>query len=72
MIILLLFSNLRYIKDQKESMALNKYEFPKVIISSSGMATAGRIRHHLKHNLWDENSLVLLAIKQKGHWEELY
>lgn len=61
------FPNLRYIKDQKESMALNKYEFPKVIISSSGMATAGRIRHHLKHNIWDEkNSLVFVGYQAEG------
>lgn len=61
------FPNLRYVKDQKESMILNKYKFPKVIISSSGMATAGRIRHHLKHNLWDEkNSLVFVGYQAEG------
>lgn len=61
------FDNLRYIRSQEESMALNKYTFPKVIISSSGMATAGRIRHHLKHNLWDEkNSLVFVGYQAEG------
>lgn len=61
------FDNLRYVKAQEESMALNKYTFPKVIISSSGMATAGRIRHHLKHNLWDgKNSLVFVGYQAEG------
>ncbi|HHV38763.1 MAG TPA: MBL fold metallo-hydrolase [Tepidimicrobium sp.] len=61
------FPNLRYVKEQEESMALNKYKFPKVIISSSGMATGGRIRHHLKHNLWDErNSLVFVGYQAEG------
>lgn len=61
------FSNLRYIKSQEESMTLNKSDYPKVIISSSGMATAGRIRHHLKHNLWNPlNSLIFVGYQAEG------
>lgn len=61
------FSNLRYTKTTEESMALNKFQFPKVIISSSGMATAGRVRHHLKHNLWDKkNSLLFVGYQANG------
>lgn len=61
------FSNLRYIRSQEESMALNKSDYPKVIISSSGMATAGRVRHHLKHNLWNpKNSLVFVGYQAEG------
>lgn len=61
------FKNLRYIQSQEESMGLNKFNFPKVIISASGMATAGRVRHHLKHNLWDErNSLVFVGYQAQG------
>lgn len=61
------FQNLRYVTDQNESMALNKNRYPKVIISSSGMANAGRIRHHLKHNIWDEkNSIVFVGYQAEG------
>lgn len=55
------FDNLKYIGSVEESISLNKVKFPRVIISSSGMATAGRVRHHLKHNLWDENSAVVFV-----------
>lgn len=55
------FENLRYVQTTEESMALNKVEFPRVIISSSGMATAGRVRHHLKHNLWNPKNAVVFV-----------
>ena len=46
------FTNLRMTETSEESKALNADPTPKVIISASGMCDAGRIRHHLKHNLW--------------------
>lgn len=61
------FDNLRYVQSQEESMNLNKSNYPKVIISSSGMATGGRVRHHLKHNLWDErNTLLFVGYQAQG------
>lgn len=55
------FPNLRYVETVEESKSLNKSPYPKVIISASGMADAGRIRHHLKHHLWDPRNTILFV-----------
>jgi metallo-beta-lactamase family protein len=45
----------------EESKLINMDPVPKVILSASGMCEAGRIRHHLKHNLWRKESLILFV-----------
>jgi len=55
------FENLHVTETADESKALNVDTTPKVIISSSGMCEAGRIRHHLKHNLWRADSAIIFA-----------
>ena len=52
------FPNLMMTSTSEESKALNADRIPKVIISASGMCDAGRIRHHLKHNLWRSECTV--------------
>ena len=60
------FSNLHITESVEESKSLNEDGVPKVIISSSGMCEAGRIRHHLKHNLWRPECAVVFVGYQAG------
>ena len=55
-----LFS-LHYTRETAESIALNRVTGGAVILAGSGMATGGRVRHHLRHNLWRENSSVIFV-----------
>ena len=61
------FTNLRMTETGEESKQLNFDTTPKVIISASGMCDAGRIRHHLKHNLWRaESTVVFVGFQGEG------
>jgi len=55
------FPNLHLCRTTEESIALNDNPMPKVIISASGMCDAGRVRHHLKHNLWRRECSIIFA-----------
>ena len=55
------FPNLNLVESSEESKMLNMDTTPKVIISASGMCDAGRIRHHLKYNLWRPECTVLFV-----------
>ncbi len=55
------FAGLKLAITSEESKEINSIDTPKVIISASGMCEAGRIRHHLKHNLWRPESTILFV-----------
>lgn len=58
---------LRFTRDVQQSMAINRIESGSVILAGSGMCTGGRVRHHLKHNLWRERcSIVFVGYAAEG------
>ena len=57
----LIFPGLKLAVSSDDSKLINFDENPKVIVSASGMCEAGRIRHHLKHNLWRKDSTILFV-----------
>ena len=59
--------NLKLTRSTKESIEINELNGSAIIISANGMCTAGRIKHHLKHNLWrDGASIVILGFQARG------
>ncbi|HGX93414.1 MAG TPA: MBL fold metallo-hydrolase [Candidatus Tenderia sp.] len=58
---------LHFTRETAESMALNNIRGGAVIMAGSGMCTGGRVRHHLKHNLWrDDSSVIFVGYAAQG------
>lgn len=58
---LLNMPNLKFTKSPEESMAVNRMESGAIVLAGSGMCTGGRIRHHLKHNVWRPECHIIIA-----------
>ena len=61
------FKELTYVASADESRALNERSGPYIVISASGMCEAGRILHHLRNNIGDPRSLILIVSWQAEH-----
>ncbi len=55
------FPGLKFTRTAEESKELNEDQTPSIVISASGMCEVGRIKHHLKHNLWNPKSTILFV-----------
>jgi metallo-beta-lactamase family protein len=55
------FKNLHYVQNTDESKALNDLDAPCIIISASGMAEAGRVKHHIKNNILNQKNTILMV-----------
>jgi len=53
--------NLQYSKSSQDSMKINRIESGAIIIAGSGMMTGGRIKHHIKHNIWRRNCHLIVT-----------
>lgn len=61
------FDELTYSRTSEESIAINETPGPAIVIAGNGMCTAGRIKHHLKHNIWRKgSSLVIVGFQAEG------
>lgn len=61
------FPNLKFTLSTEDSRAINEYQGSAVIMAGNGMASAGRIKHHLKHNIWrDDCHVVIVGFQAQG------
>jgi len=59
--------NLHFVRDTAESMAINRIPEGAIIMAGAGMCTGGRVRHHLKNNLWrPESSIIFVGFASQG------
>ncbi len=59
--------NLRISQTAQDSMNINSYKGPAIVISASGMANAGRVKHHLRHNIWRKGAgIVFVGFQAQG------
>jgi len=61
------FSGLRFTRETGQSMAINRVSGGAIIMAGSGMCTGGRVRHHLRHNIWrEEASVIFVGFAERG------
>jgi len=56
-----MFPGLHFSRETADSVAINQFTGGAVIIAGSGMCTGGRVKHHLKHNLWGRNNAIIFV-----------